>query len=66
MTLADRGGAVSARVPSYYATGVGMPDDIARLAREKVAEGYSRLQIKVETLFRTNLHFDQRRFVELL
>ena len=41
------GGAVTNRVPSYYATGVGAPDDIARLAKEKLAEGYPRLQIKV-------------------
>lgn len=41
------GGAVTERVPSYYATGVGAPDDIARLAGEKCAEGYPRLQIKV-------------------
>lgn len=41
------GGAVTDRVPSYYATGVGAPDDIARLAREKRDEGYPRLQIKV-------------------
>ena len=41
------GGAVTDRVPSYYATGVGAPDDIARLAAEKLAEGYPRLQIKV-------------------
>ena len=41
------GGAVTDRVPSYYATGVGRPDDIARLAREKQAEGYPRLQVKV-------------------
>ena len=41
------GGAVTDRLPSYYATGVGTPDDIARLAREKVEEGYPRLQIKV-------------------
>ncbi|WP_343562840.1 mandelate racemase/muconate lactonizing enzyme family protein [Kiloniella sp. b19] len=41
------GGAVTDRVPSYYATGVGAPDDIARLAREKMDEGYPRLQIKV-------------------
>jgi len=38
---------VTDRVPSYYATGVGRPDDIARLAREKQAEGYPRLQVKV-------------------
>ncbi len=41
------GGAMTKRVPSYYATGVGLPDDIARLAKEKAAEGYPRLQIKV-------------------
>ena len=41
------GGAVTDRVPSYYATGVGAPDDIARLAKEKLAEGYPRLQVKV-------------------
>lgn len=41
------GGAVTGRVPSYYATGVGAPDEIARLAKEKKNEGYPRLQIKV-------------------
>ena len=41
------GGALTDRVPSYYATGVGEPDDIARLAKEKLAEGYLRLQVKV-------------------
>jgi len=41
------GGAVTNRVPSYYATGVGSPEDIARLAKEKVTEGHPRLQIKV-------------------
>lgn len=41
------GGAVTERVPSYYATGVGAPDDIARIATEKVAEGYPRLQVKI-------------------
>ncbi|MFZ1469243.1 MAG: mandelate racemase/muconate lactonizing enzyme family protein [Paracoccaceae bacterium] len=41
------GGAVTDRVPSYYATGVGTPDDIARIATEKAAEGYPRLQVKI-------------------
>ena len=41
------GGAENDRVPSYYATGVGAPDDIARLAAEKCDEGYPRLQVKV-------------------
>lgn len=41
------GGAVTETVPSYYATGVGEPDEIARIAAEKVAEGYPRMQIKI-------------------
>ena len=41
------GGAIVESVPSYYATGVGAPDDIARLAEEKVRQGYPRLQIKI-------------------
>lgn len=41
------GGAAVESVPSYYATGVGAPDEIARLAVEKQREGYPRLQIKV-------------------
>ena len=41
------GGAVTDKVPSYYATGVGMPDDIARIAAEKKLQGFPRLQVKV-------------------
>jgi L-alanine-DL-glutamate epimerase-like enolase superfamily enzyme len=41
------GGAVTESVPSYYASGVGSADDIAALAREKLAEGYPRMQVKV-------------------
>lgn len=41
------GGAVTERVPSYYATGVGEPDEIARIAEEKAREGYPRLQVKI-------------------
>jgi len=41
------GGALQQRVPSYYATGIGAPDDIARLAAQKMREGYPRLQIKI-------------------
>ena len=48
LSVADLlGGSVTDKVPSYYATGVGAPDDIARLAREKRTEGYPRLQVKV-------------------
>lgn len=48
MRVADLlGGAVTENVPSYFATGVGEPDDIARIAAEKVAEGYPRLQVKI-------------------
>lgn len=41
------GGVASERIPSYYATGIGVPDDIARIAAERVAEGFPRLQIKI-------------------
>ncbi|MEU6131848.1 mandelate racemase/muconate lactonizing enzyme family protein [Saccharopolyspora sp. NPDC047091] len=41
------GGALVDRVPSYAALGVGPPDDTARLAAEKRAEGYPRLQVKI-------------------
>ena len=48
MRVADLlGGVMTERVPSYYATGVGTPDEIAHLAAEKLAEGYPRIQIKV-------------------
>lgn len=41
------GGAVTERVPSYYAAGIGEPDEIAQVAAERLAEGYSRLQVKI-------------------
>lgn len=41
------GGARQIVVPSYYATGIGEPDEVARRAEEKAAEGYGRLQVKV-------------------
>lgn len=41
------GGAVTERVPSYYASGIGEPDEIARIAEERMKEGYPRLQIKI-------------------
>ena len=40
------GGAVTDRMDSYYATGIGAPDEIARRAAEKVQEGYPRIQVK--------------------
>ncbi|MBV1935601.1 mandelate racemase [Streptomyces sp. BV286] len=41
------GGAASERVNSYYALPIGDPDEVARTAVERIAEGYPRLQIKV-------------------
>ncbi|MDE3027122.1 MAG: mandelate racemase/muconate lactonizing enzyme family protein [Paracoccaceae bacterium] len=41
------GGVAQEVVPSYFATGVGEPDEIARIVAEKVAEGYPRLQVKI-------------------
>ena len=40
------GGAEVERLPGYYATGIGEPDDIARLVQDKVDQGYPRIQIK--------------------
>ena len=40
------GGAVSERIPSYYAIGIGSPEDSARQAVEKADQGFPRLQIK--------------------
>jgi L-alanine-DL-glutamate epimerase-like enolase superfamily enzyme len=40
------GGAESERLPAYYAVGIGAPDEVARIAADKVAEGYRRIQIK--------------------
>lgn len=41
------GGLCTESVPSYYAMAVGLPDEISRIAAEKAAEGYPRLQIKI-------------------
>ena len=41
------GGAAMTRIPSYYATGVDTPEEVARLVKEKVQEGYPRIQVKV-------------------
>jgi L-alanine-DL-glutamate epimerase-like enolase superfamily enzyme len=41
------GGATTERVSSYYALPVDDPDEVARTAVEKLAQGFPRLQIKV-------------------
>ncbi|MFC0198833.1 mandelate racemase/muconate lactonizing enzyme family protein [Paracoccus rhizosphaerae] len=41
------GGPVTEQVPSYYSSGVGEPDDVARIARECADEGYTRMQVKI-------------------
>jgi L-alanine-DL-glutamate epimerase-like enolase superfamily enzyme len=41
------GGALTERVPSYYAIGVIDPGEAARIAADKRDEGYPRLQVKV-------------------
>ncbi|EJB8495962.1 mandelate racemase/muconate lactonizing enzyme family protein [Acinetobacter baumannii] len=41
------GGALTDRVPSYYALVIRKPEETAQQAAEKCAEGYPRLQIKV-------------------
>lgn len=41
------GGAMTDSVPSYYASGVGTPEEIAAIATQKVAEGYPRMQVKI-------------------
>ena len=40
------GGAERERVPAYYATGIGTPDETVDGVRDKVGEGYGRIQIK--------------------
>ena len=40
------GGPAVDRVPAYYATGIGSPEDIAQLSRDKADQGYQRIQIK--------------------
>jgi len=40
------GGAAVERVPAYYATGIGTPDETARLAKDKADQGYRRIQMK--------------------
>ena len=41
------GGALTDRVPSYYSVTVHDPDETARIAKEKVRQGYKRLQLKL-------------------
>lgn len=41
------GGALTENVPTYYSTGVGEPTEIAKIAKERVKEGYPRIQIKL-------------------
>ena len=41
------GGAITERVPSYYAVGIGEPDEVAAVAAERAAQGYPRLQVKI-------------------
>ncbi|MGO2036651.1 MAG: mandelate racemase/muconate lactonizing enzyme family protein [Brevibacterium sp.] len=41
------GGGVVEKVPTYYSTGVGDPDETARIAGERMAEGYPRIQVKL-------------------
>jgi L-alanine-DL-glutamate epimerase-like enolase superfamily enzyme len=40
------GGAVSERIPAYFAISKGSADEVARKAKDKVEQGYQRLQIK--------------------
>ncbi len=40
------GGAFTEKIPSYYAIGIASPEDSAEQAREKVGQGFPRLQIK--------------------
>ncbi|MEH6579561.1 MAG: enolase C-terminal domain-like protein [Amphritea sp.] len=41
------GGAVREQVPSYYAISLTSPDEAAEIAKEKQAQGFRRLQLKV-------------------
>ena len=41
------GGALSDPVPSYYAIAPAEPEDVVRIAKERVSEGYQTLQLKI-------------------
>ncbi|AZO21591.1 mandelate racemase [Mesorhizobium sp. M1E.F.Ca.ET.045.02.1.1] len=48
MRVADLlGGVMTERVPSFYASGLGEPDEVAHIAEERANEGYRRMQIKI-------------------
>jgi len=41
------GGATSERLPAYYAVGIGNPEKTAKIAVDKIKQGYHRLQFKI-------------------
>lgn len=41
------GGATASRIPAYYAVGIGNPEDTAKIAEDKIQQGYQRLQFKI-------------------
>ncbi len=41
------GGAIREQIPSYYAISLTSPDEAAEIAKEKLAQGFRRLQLKV-------------------
>lgn len=41
------GGAVTERLPAYYAVGIGNPEETAAIAQQKISQGYKRLQFKI-------------------
>lgn len=41
------GGALTDRVPAYYAIGIETPENAARIGQEKLSQGFKRIQLKV-------------------
>lgn len=41
------GGSTSERLAAYYAVGIGNPEETARIAEDKIKQGYRRLQFKI-------------------
>jgi L-alanine-DL-glutamate epimerase-like enolase superfamily enzyme len=41
------GGGALEQVPTYYSTGVADPDETAEMAKQRLGEGYPRLQVKI-------------------